>query len=312
MASVSKRIVSPYSDYNWRLYFAARGGGQGMKMTILLAVLAHPDDESFGTGGTLALYAARGAAVYLVCATRGEAGTVDPEHMRGYASTAELREQELRCAAGHLGLKDVFFLGYRDSGMPGSDDNRHPQAQVAHPVEEVAARVVAHIRALKPDAVLTFDPIGGYRHPDHIHIHQATVLAFENAADPAFHPESGPPFRPRALYFHVFPRGFLKAAVRLMPLFGQDPRRFGRNRDVDLQSLVEVDFPTHVRIDIRSVSEIKGAASRCHASQGGMQMRRGLMGFLTRWFDRYEDFMQAHPAVPGGARRKTDLFDLPD
>src|SRR5512140_3835772 len=117
---------------------------------VLLAVLAHPDDESFGMGGTLALYASQGADVYLVCATRGEVGTVDEEYLQGYASTAELREAELRCAASHLGLKQVFFLGYRDSGMPGSEDNRHPNAQVAHSVDEVAGKVVRYIRELKP------------------------------------------------------------------------------------------------------------------------------------------------------------------
>src|SRR5512139_162177 len=96
----------------------------------LIAVLAHPDDESFGMGGTLSLYAQRGYSVYLVCATRGEVGTVDPENMRKFGSIAELREAELRCAAEHLGLREVFFLGYRDSGMPGSADNSHPDAQV--------------------------------------------------------------------------------------------------------------------------------------------------------------------------------------
>jgi LmbE family N-acetylglucosaminyl deacetylase len=75
----------------------------------ILSVLAHPDDESFGMGGTLALYAQKGCDVYLVCATRGEVGDVDPEHMKGFSSIAELREGELRCAAGHLGLKGVFF-----------------------------------------------------------------------------------------------------------------------------------------------------------------------------------------------------------
>ena len=90
---------------------------------ILLAVLAHPDDESFGTGGTLALYAQQGAQVYLVCATRGEVGEMDPKHMRGFNSIAERREDELRCAAEKLGLTKVFFLNYRDSGMPGSPDN---------------------------------------------------------------------------------------------------------------------------------------------------------------------------------------------
>jgi N-acetyl-1-D-myo-inositol-2-amino-2-deoxy-alpha-D-glucopyranoside deacetylase len=280
-----------------------------MTQTIL-AVLAHPDDESFGTGGTLALYAARGADVYLVCATRGEVGTVDAEHMHGFGAVAELRESELRCAAGHLGLKDVFFLGYRDSGMPGSLDNRHPDAQVAHPVKEVAGRVVGYIRELKPDVVLTFDPIGGYRHPDHIHIHQATVMAFEKADDASFHPESGSPFKARALYFHVFPRGLLKLAVRLMPLFGKDPRKFGRNQDVDLKSLAEVEFPTHVRIDIRSAAARKEAASMCHASQGGAQMRRGWMGWISRLIGEHEDYMQAYPPVNARMKVKSDLFDI--
>lgn len=274
-----------------------------------LAVLAHPDDETFGIGGTLALYAGRGDDVYLVCATRGEVGTVDPEHMRNYRSIAELREAELRCAAEHLGLKGVFFLDYRDSGMPGSADNKHPDAQVAHSVDEVAGKVVKYIRELKPDAVLTFDPIGGYRHPDHIHIHQATVLAFEKANDASFHSESGAPFKPRALYFQVFPRQFLRVATRLMPLVGIDPRRFGRNKDVDLRSLVDVDFPVHVRVDTRSVSESVTAASLCHASQGGGQMRSGLMGFVRRVFGEREEYMRAYPPVQNGRFLGRDLLD---
>jgi len=275
----------------------------------LLAVLAHPDDESFGCGGTLALYARRGCRVYLVCATRGEAGTVASEHLHNYASIAELREAELRCAAQLLGLSGVFFLGYRDSGMPGSDDNLHPEAQINHSVEEVAGRVVQYIRQLRPDVVLTFDPIGGYKHPDHIHIHRATRLAFERAADAAFHPEHGSPFQPRALYFQVFPRGFLKMAVHLMPLFGQDPRAWGRNADINLQELAEVDFPVHVRIDVRSVSRIKRAAGACHVSQGGAAMRRGWMGFITQWIGEHEDYMRAYPPLSGQFKPKRDLFD---
>ena len=274
---------------------------------ILLAVLAHPDDESFGLGGTLALYARRGYDTYLVCATRGEVGMVDD--LGGHASIAELRESELRCAAKHLGLTGVYFLGYRDSGMPGSDDNRHPNAQVAHPVEEVAGRVVKYIRELKPDVVLTFDPIGGYKHPDHIQIHRATALAFDRADDASFHPEAGAPFQPRALYFQVFPRGFLKWATRLLPLFGKDPAKFGRNGDINLKELAEVDFPVHARLDIRSVSEVKREAGACHASQGGVGMRRGLMGFVTTVFGEHEDYMRAYPPVDGGFKRLTDLFE---
>ena len=276
----------------------------------ILAVLAHPDDESFGLGGTLALYARRGYNTYLVCATRGEAGTVDAEYLNGFKDTAELRTDELLRAAKHLGLKEVFFLGYRDSGMPGMEDNQHPNAQINHPIDEVAGRIVKFIRELKPDIVLTFDPIGGYKHPDHIHVHLATKLAFERSDDSSFHPEAGAPFKPQALYYQVFPREFLKWMTRLMPLLGKDPRKWGRNGDIDLKELAEVEFPVHVRLDIRSVAEIKREAGAQHASQGGVGMRSGLMGFVTRVFGEKEDFMRAYPPVPNGqGKAASDLFD---
>jgi len=275
---------------------------------VILSVLAHPDDESFGMGGTLALYAKKGCDVYLICATRGEVGDVDSQHMKGFSTIAELRESELRCAAEHLGLKDVFFLDYRDSGMPGSPDNSHPDAQVAHSLDEIAGKVVKYIRELKPDVVLTFDPIGGYRHPDHIHIHNATVLAFEKAADASFHPEASSPFQPGNLYFHTFPRGFLKLVVQLMPLFGQNPRKFGRNGDIDMKSIAEVNFPTHAKIDIRDVQDAKAAASACHASQGGVGMRRGVMGLFIKLFGEHEEYMQAYPPILKGWKTKKDLF----
>jgi LmbE family N-acetylglucosaminyl deacetylase len=275
----------------------------------ILAVLAHPDDESFGMGGTLALYSRKGCNTYLICATRGEEGSMDDEHLNGYKDKAELRTNELQNAARYLGLKEVFFLGYRDSGMPGMEANKHPEAQINHPVEEVAGKVVKYIRELRPEIVITFDPIGGYRHPDHIHIHQATVLAFEKADDISFHPEAGLPFKPRALYYQVFPRGILRWSVRLMPLFGKDPTKYGRNNDVNLKELAEVDFPVHVRLDIHPVVEIKRKAGEAHASQGGMQMRRGLMSFLMRMFGEREDFMRAYPPVHGKYRRQSDLFE---
>lgn len=275
----------------------------------ILAVLAHPDDESFGLGGTLALYAQKGYETYYVCATRGEAGSADEEHLKGYKDVAEMRTDELMRAAKELGLKEVIFLGYRDSGMPGMEANHHPDAQIQHPIEEVAGRIVKHIRAIQPDVVITFDPIGGYRHPDHIHVHKATVFAFANADNPSFYPEAGEPFKPRALYFQVFPRWFLKAMTRLMPLLGKDPTKWGRNGDINLKELAEVDFPVHVRLDIRPVTEIKHKASAQHASQGGIGMRRGLMGFITKVFGEKEDFMRAYPPVEDGFKRRRDLFD---
>ncbi|MDH5643609.1 MAG: PIG-L family deacetylase, partial [Gemmatimonadota bacterium] len=251
----------------------------------------------------------KGYDVYYVCATRGEVGAADDEFLKGYKDVAEMRTDELMRASKILGLKEVFFLGYRDSGMPNTEDNKHPNAQVAHSIDEVAGKVVKYIRDLKPDIVLTFDPIGGYRHPDHIHIQRATTLAFEKANDASFHPEAGLPFEPLALYYQVFPRWFLKWATRIMPLFGKDPRKFGRNGDIDLTDLI-VDFPIHVRLNTRSVGEIKSHASEQHASQGGgTQMRRGLMGFVARVFGQKEDYMQAYPPVNGRLRRRSDLFD---
>ena len=281
-----------------------------MNNRVLLAVLAHPDDESFGMGGTLALYASQGVDVHLVCATRGEVGTADEEHMKGFKSVGEMREAELHCAAGILGLKSIHFLGYRDSGMPGTPDNNHPDAQVQHPVNEVAGKVVHYIRTLKPEVVLTFDPVGGYHHPDHIHIHQATVMAFEHAADPGFTPEAGALFSPGALYFHTMPHGFLKVAVFLLRLFGRDPCHFGRNGDINLVSIAKESFPVHARINIRSVWEEKDQAGACHSSQGGRSLRSGLLGTFQRLFATHETFMRSFPAFPEGGKPVRDLFQF--
>jgi LmbE family N-acetylglucosaminyl deacetylase len=279
---------------------------------VLMAVLAHPDDESFGMGGTLALYGHRGAEVHLICATRGEVGEVSEEDMKGFTTIEELREHELRCAALKLDLCTVDFLGYRDSGMPGMPANAHPNALAAAPLEEVAAKVVYWIRKFCPQVVLTFDPIGGYRHPDHIAIHNATVRAFRYAGDPEWKspialPEDLPPFQPSKLYFHVIPRGFLRLAVKFMPLFGRDPRKFGRNGDIDIASLANVYFPVHARIDYGEVAEAKTEASLCHKSQGGAGMTRGLMGWVMRRGGFKESFMQAYPP-PVNKKITRDLF----
>jgi len=274
----------------------------------LLAVLAHPDDESFGMGGTLALYAERGVDVHLICATRGEVGEVGPEYLQEYTSIADLRESELRCAAGHLGLKEVHFLDYRDSGMVGSPENEHPEALYAAPVGEVAVKVAKYIRTLKPQVVLTFDPIGGYRHPDHIHIHEATKQAFDLAGDAAFESDL-PPHQSHKLYYHTIPKRFLRFAVGLLKLLRKDPSRWGRNEDIDLTQLI-VDFPTHAKINYTPVAKRKEAASYCHASQIGPSITGGPFRWLFRLvgFGSSDIFMQAYPA-PTGSRVQIDLFE---
>ncbi|MBC8331080.1 MAG: PIG-L family deacetylase [Anaerolineae bacterium] len=264
------------------------------KATVL-AVLAHPDDESFGMGGTLALYAERGVDVHLICATRGEAGEVGPEYLLNFTSIAELREAELRCAAGHLGLTGVHFLNYRDSGMVGSPDNEHPEAFINAPLKDVAAQVANLIRTFKPQIVLTFDPIGGYRHPDHIHIHKATTQAFSMAGDAAYKSDL-PTYQPQRLYYHTISKRFIRVAIRLLQLFGKDPSRWGRNADIDLTQLM-VDFPTHVKINYHAVEKRKAAASQCHASQIGPAITGGAFRWLFRLlgFGSVDLFMQASP-----------------
>lgn len=278
---------------------------------VLLAVLAHPDDESFGPGGTLALYSNRGVEVHLICATRGEVGTVSPEFMQGHDSVAELRETELRCAAQHLGLAGVHFLGYRDSGMPGTSDNEHPNALAATPVEEVAARITHYIRELKPQVLLTFDPVGGYRHPDHIAVHRATVLAFHAAGDPNRFPSDLPPHQPDKLYYHTFQRRLFGLIVRLMPLFGMNPRKWGRNQDIDLIQLTSEVFPIHARIDYRAVRQAREKAAACHASQldGGPPSRGPVSWIFRLLMPRSTDtFTRAVPPAPPGLAER-DLFE---
>jgi LmbE family N-acetylglucosaminyl deacetylase len=272
----------------------------------LLAVMAHPDDESFGIGGTLALYARRGVEVHLICATRGEVGETPDGIPQDDQSVGKLREDELRCAGTFLGLKDIYFLGYRDSGMQGTPDNLHSEALAAAPEDEVAARITLLIRQIRPQVVVTFDPFGGYGHPDHIATQRATLAAFHAAGTPDRYPDGLPPHQPERLYYYTFPRRWMKTLVRVMSILGRDPRKFGRNQDIDLSAVAEQSFPIHATIDVRSVVDVKQQASACHSSQSGPPSR-GLLSLLFRRANRYENFMRAHPPVIDG-RVESDLF----
>jgi LmbE family N-acetylglucosaminyl deacetylase len=280
-----------------------------MDRKTILVVLAHPDDESFGMGGTIAWYASQGVDVHLACATRGEAGTVDPEYLTNYKSIAELREAELACAAKALGLRSVNYLEYRDSGMQGSEDNRNPAALVQAPLEQVAGRIVKLIRSLKPQVVVTFDPVGGYHHPDHIHIHQATVMAFHSAGDAKQYPEAGAAFQPSKLYYTALNRRRLRWLVRTMRLTGKDPTKVGRNKDIDLTMLTrDADTPPHVNINYRTVEDRKNAADACHASQqGGRFSRFSLWDLYYKLVGRSDNFTRMHPPTADSWRAK-DLF----
>jgi N-acetyl-1-D-myo-inositol-2-amino-2-deoxy-alpha-D-glucopyranoside deacetylase/mycothiol S-conjugate amidase len=191
--------------------------------------------------------------------------------------------------------------------MPGTPENEHPRALVNAPHEEVVRKIAHLMRSIRPQVVITFDPIGGYRHPDHIAIHEATVESFHAAGDPKRFPNELEPFQPQKLYYHTFPRGVMRWAVRLMPLFGQDPRHWGRNNDIDLFDITQQSFPTHARVDYRQVIEAKRKASACHASQAGPQAG-GILGRLLRLSEGSEHFMRAFPPAPNNLREH-DLFE---
>lgn len=296
----------------------------------LLVILAHPDDESFGPGGTLGKYAHNGVAVHYLCGTRGESGTVDADKLQGYNSVAELRTSELQCAAQELKLAGVHFLGYRDSGMIGSDDNSHTDSLHAAPLDEVAARIAQFINDLKPQTIITHDQFGGYGHPDHIKLHQATLRAYEslygiridlshwnsdrNSRVVTAHDTSLVQIKPAAsdtprLYFPVFPKNLARWGVRLMPLLRQDPRKFGRNKDIDLVQIASWDVPITATVDTREYVAVKQRASACHASQ---QMGGGQSNLITRILFRRtqgnESFSRVYPPVSAGARKETELI----
>ena len=165
------------------------------RLTVL-AVFAHPDDEGFGCGGTLAALVSGGHRVTLICATNGDVGEISDPALATPETLASVRQGELRAAMDLTGLLDVRFLNYRDSGMAGTEDNDHPFSLFQAPAESVVEQMASVIRELRPDLVITHDPTGGYGHPDHITICKHTEAAVKRCRDGS---------RP-LLYYLCFPR----------------------------------------------------------------------------------------------------------
>ena len=253
------------------------------------------------------MWNADGVEVYLICATNGDVGHV-PEHLRGkYATVAELRLSELACARQYLNFKDVFMLGYRDSGMLGSETASHPDCLAyrwQHQPELVVADVLEVMRQVKPQVVITFNRYGGYGHPDHIAIQRATARAFERLRNEA---EQAASYAPQRLYYAAYPKMSLRMRIWKARLKGQDPRRMGINQDVDtLKSLNHIE-PVHARIPIAAYLDIWEKASRCHASQGGGRMTR-TSRLLRRALNRKQGFTRVYPAPIHDRVDEDDLF----
>jgi N-acetyl-1-D-myo-inositol-2-amino-2-deoxy-alpha-D-glucopyranoside deacetylase len=236
----------------------------------LMAVFAHPDDESFGIGGTLARYGADpNVRVVLVCATRGEAGEISDPSLATPEHLGEVRERELRCACEALGVDALYFLGYRDSGMAGTPENRDPRALAMADAGEVVGKIVAHIRRERPDVVVTFDENGGYGHPDHIAIHYHTVAAFAAAPDPAYYPEQIEgglePHQAQKLYFTAIPRRFFRQVAAKMEAMGLEiPARYRERLE---KGIGLPDDACTTDIDVQDFWNVKQAAFQCHATQ---------------------------------------------
>lgn len=282
------------------------------KEKTLVFLGAHPDDESFGPGSTLAQYALAGVKVYIICATGGEAGTSVSEYNHVQDSIKEHRASELDRAVKALGAAGLYRLGYRDSGMRGSEENKHPDCLAMAPLDEVTGRIVKIFREIKPDVVITHDEGGGYGHPDHIATHNATVKAFQAAADPKQYPEAGPAFNPGKLYYYVRPAGSLRVMIKLMPLWGQDPRHFGRNKDIDLTQRLREEYPVNAVIRLKKKSvEARNAAAASHASQGGGRFGSGpfrIIRFIDGLKGPRDYYMRGFPSQNGRHKEK-DLFE---
>ncbi len=274
----------------------------------LLGIFAHPDDESFGPGGTLAKYARAGVEVHVAIATDGAAGSVVDGHEDKRNELARIRSEELVSAANILGVR-LHRLGYRDSGMKGNPANEDPRAFIQADLEEAIGRIVALIRTIRPQVVLTHDETGGYFHPDHIQCWRITTAAFQAAGDQACYPEIGPaPYQPERLYYTARSKRMVRLFSLIRRLQGQDPKRIGINKDIDLTRLGVPDEKVHASINIRPMWEIKRKASAQHATQGG---GRGFFPWMPDLLQKQlfgvETYMRAYPPLPDGSR-EYDLF----
>lgn len=237
----------------------------------LLAVHAHPDDEVIATGGVLAQAADAGRGAAVVTCTGGELGEIvgegmDPEEVR--PRLGEVRRGELAAALDLLGAGPPRLLGYRDSGMRGEESNGHPAAFWRADVDEAVGRVVAVIRELRPEAVVTYDAFGIYGHPDHVQAHRVAVLATTAAALQSCYPEAGPAWQVRATYLASVPRSTIARFNALLEQRGL-PSPFGDATDPDMIVEGVPDALVTHRIDVRDVLDRKWAALRAHASQIG-------------------------------------------
>ncbi len=249
----------------------------------------------------MALHAAQGADVTLVCATRGEVGEISDPALATRDTLPQVREAELRCACNALGVNEPIFLNYRDSGMAGTDENNDPSAFANAPAEEVVPRLVGIIRQQRPQVVITFDPSGGYGHPDHIAIHHHTMAAFHAAGDAAQYPEQGAAWQPKRLLYAVLPHSLFSRMRELMVEAGMDTTdfdKFAEHGDIGWP-----DDDIQIVVDVNGTVETKWAALHCHRTQFGEDNTfRKVSEEDNKQMMSREYFVQAWPEPPADLR----------
>jgi mycothiol S-conjugate amidase len=243
---------------------------------VLLTVHAHPDDEASKGAATVAKYHAAGVRTVLVCCTGGEEGDLQNPSLREpgqpfhdltpeqeKAKLAELRPGELAASAAIIGFDDVVMLGYRDSGMPDSDANTHEENFHNADIDEATGRLVAVVRRTRPQVVLTYgDDQRGYPHPDHLRVHDISVLAFDRAGDPAWYPEAGEPFQPSKLYYTAWSKRRMFAVHEaLLAKHGSSPF------DEAWFDRPDMDHRITTKIDVVDFLWARSGALLAHATQ---------------------------------------------
>ena len=240
----------------------------------LLLVHAHPDDETIGTGATMARAAAENVAVTLVTCTLGEEGEILVPELEHLAADREdglgrHRVEELAAAMEALRVPDHRFLGgpgrWRDSGMMGTAANERPECFWQADLGEAVRELVAVVRETRPQVVVTYDERGGYGHPDHVQAHRVTVAAFDAAADPAYEPELGEPWQASKLYWTAVPKSVLQAGIDALKESG-DTGFFGVDSADDLP-FGNPDEEITTEVDATDHLDAKLAAMRAHRTQ---------------------------------------------
>jgi mycothiol S-conjugate amidase len=239
------------------------------KRRALLALHAHPDDESSKGSGTMARYAEEGVRVALVCATGGEEGDIlNPRMDRPGVKErmAELRYEELAAACDILGVEEVYHLGYRDSGMPKSPANERPEAFWNADPEEAVGKLVEIIRKERPEVVLSYDESKGYEHPDHLRVHEWGRRAFEEAGNPDKFPDKGEPWAPSKLYyFATFTKKRMTILHEAARSEGVESPFAGFLENWDAMGFEDPEVTT--QIDVSEYLELRTKALLAHATQ---------------------------------------------